>query len=337
MLTVILADQEGKLDEAARTGALALAVTSRLPSEVALATSAELAMTLVDAGKGRFAEGLTRVERVLALREKTFGPDDYWVGMALSERANQLLHLGRLEEALADWQKTAAIFERTLGAHHPQLAIGLRNVAVAETALRRLPDAQRDMRRARDVFREAYGDAYPYLPALDADIAEILDLEGRLPEAKEEIDRALAGAAARHPPDRILIEILDIAGAIDTELGRFDEAMAVLTRALHLGAPLQESTETLTRLGALHLAMGHPEKALDPLEQAVSMRRTAGMDPLQVAAAEILLGRALWSKESARPSAVSLVTGARDAFARSPARAADRIEAEKWLAGHGGR
>jgi hypothetical protein len=113
--------------------------------------------------------------------------------------------------------------------------------------------------------------------------------------------------------------------------------MSLLTRAQGLGGALTESSETLANLGALHLAMGHPEKALDPLERALSMRRASGMDPLQVASAELLLGRALWSQEGARPRAISLVTEARDAFARSPARGADRIEAEKWLAGHGGR
>ena len=44
-----------------------------------------------------------------------------------------------------------------------------------------------------------------------------------------------------------------------------------------------------------------------------------------------------YKASSAADRAISLVTEARDAFARSPARGADRIEAEKWLAGHGGR
>lgn len=338
-LTTNLAWEESKYDEAARTGGLAAAVLTRLPAEVELRAALEISLSAIDEGKGRYLEAFARTERARELSERAFGPRDYLVAQALKAGARHLGSLGQDEKALASQQRALAIFERALGAHHPEVAIVLRNIGIAELALHRFEDARRDVGRARDIWREVYGETHPRLPGFGAVIAESLLWENRPQEAKIEADRALALAEELHSQEGDLLQILSLVGAIDTKLGRFDDAVLVFTRAValcsRLSNPVAETTTTLMLLGDAYLSTGRAAKAIEPLERSLALQTKAGKHPLVEAETRRLLGRALWDGGGDRARAVALVSSAREAFAAQPDQEKNRAEAEQWLAAHG--
>jgi tetratricopeptide (TPR) repeat protein len=337
-LTQNLAGQEARYDEATRAGGLAAAILGRLPAEVPLRTAVELSLAAVDAGRGRYAEALARTERARELREATFGPDDYLVAVALHASAVQLSYLGRAAEALAYQQREIAIYERVLGPHHPELAIALRNAAISERQLHRLSDALRDVRRARDIWRETRGDAHPRMPGFEGLIAELYLVQGHNAEARAAAERALGLAEENHVPEIDLVDRMNLLGAADTRLGRFDEAVALHTRAVatcaRLSEPAFETAVSLHFLGEAYLGMGRPERALEPLERALTLRTRAGMNPSDVAENQVLLGRALWDSRKDRARARALVTEARAVYASRPEWSAELAQAEQWLAAH---
>jgi serine/threonine protein kinase len=337
-LTSNLAGDESKYDEAARTGGLAAAVLTRLPSEVALRAALDLSLSAVDDGRGRYREAFARTERALDLAERTFGPHDYLVAQALKTGATHLSYLGEDEKSLAYQQRALTIFEGALGAHHPEIAIALRNLGIAELALHRFDDALRDIGRARDIWREIHGDKHPRLPGFGAVIAETFLWANRLQEAKIEADRALALAEELQSSERDLLQIVTLQGAVDVKLGRFEDAVVACTRSLEICArlsnPVAETSTALVFLGETYLSMGRPQKAIAPLERARAMLPTEGELPITAVQAELLLGRALWEGGGDRLRGFALVSGARSAFAALPDQEKSRVEAEQWLAAH---
>ncbi len=338
LLTLNLASQEAKPDEAARAGGLASAVLTRLPAEIALLSEAEINLSAVDDAKGRYDGALVRTEHARALRERAFGPDDYLVGHALNASSVQLTYLGETEKALDYQQRALVIFERTLGAHHPQVAIVLRNIGISELALQRYDDALAHVGRARAIWVEVHGEEHPDLPGFDGAIAEILLGAHRLPEARIQAARALALGEKLHMSEVDLIDSVNLVGAIDAKLGRFDEAVAAFTRAAamcaRLSEPVFETATTFTLLGDTYLSMGHAAQARAPLERALALREKSGMRPGDLAETQILLGHALWDGGGDRARARALVTTARAGLATRPDAEKERADVDRWLSEH---
>ncbi|CAN0606777.1 unnamed protein product, partial [Ectocarpus sp. 12 AP-2014] len=65
------------------------------------------------------------LERSLAIREKSLGPDNPDVATALHSRARLLRDQGKYEEAGPLLERSLATYERSGGAHHPDVAKAL--------------------------------------------------------------------------------------------------------------------------------------------------------------------------------------------------------------------
>jgi tetratricopeptide (TPR) repeat protein len=68
---------------------------------------------------GRYAEAIPMLQRLLALQEKTLGPEHLEVAYSLYYLAESLNHEGRLAEAEPLYTRALAIGEKTLGPEHP--------------------------------------------------------------------------------------------------------------------------------------------------------------------------------------------------------------------------
>jgi serine/threonine protein kinase/tetratricopeptide (TPR) repeat protein len=337
-LTYNLAHEESKFDEATRAGALAAAALTRAPEDPRLRSELELVLVAVEMGKGHYARGFERAELSRAIREKAFGADDFLVAMALEAGSVPLTALGDAARSLDYSRRSLAILERTLGPHHPMVAVALRNIGISENALHRYDDALRDARRARAIYAEAYGEDHPDIPGFGGLIGEILLDAGRPEEAKVEADAAMSLAERIHTPEIDFIDALNVQGAVDAKLRRFDEALTALLRAKalceKLSEPTFETSTTLLLLGQTYLEMGRAESATGPLEKAFELRQKAGVEAPDLGENRMLLARALWDAGKDRPRALRLAAEAREALAMKPENAKDLAEAERWLADH---
>jgi hypothetical protein len=116
-------------------------------------------------------------------------------------------------------------------------------------------------------------------------------------------------------------------------LGRFSEARASFERALavwrEIGAGEFLRSYGLTGLGKTFLGAGNPGDAVAPLEGAVAARVATKAAPSLLGESRFALARALWSRSSDRPRALTLARQARADYGSDPKAVA---EIDAWLA-----
>ncbi|MFP2930120.1 tetratricopeptide repeat protein [Pyxidicoccus sp. 3LG] len=123
--------------------------------------------------------------------------------------------------------------------------------------------------------------------------------------------------------------------------GRAREALPVLELALaRYEAKEGREGETLihflTSLGTAQLMLGQPQRALEPLERALTLA-SARSRPEDVARTRFALGRALWELGKERHRARELVDSAREGYAvRAQANIRELEAVRDWLAAHAG-
>jgi tRNA A-37 threonylcarbamoyl transferase component Bud32/tetratricopeptide (TPR) repeat protein len=208
---------------------------------------------------------------------------------------------GRLDEALAAFHDAHETAARRLGADHQDTLEAETNEAETLSRLGR-----------------------------DAEAAELLrsvlaaDLRGGRP-AKEE-------AYVRFTLARALRGMHDYVGALDED-GR---ALAIYDRR---SPPLSWITYPLTGRGEDLLAQDRARDAIAPLERALSLETSQGIQPADRAETELALARALWDGGSDRVRARRLAEAARADWADRAARfgsyyAAQQQLADEWLRLH---
>src|SRR5437667_998388 len=107
---------------------IALAQASRVGDELAEARRLNQdAAMLHDSGK--FPEAVPLLQRALAIREKTLGPEHPDVAASLDNLAGLYRVQGKYREAEPLYRRALAIEERTLGREHPVVAASLDNLA----------------------------------------------------------------------------------------------------------------------------------------------------------------------------------------------------------------
>jgi tetratricopeptide (TPR) repeat protein len=117
------------------------------------------------------------------------------------------------------------------------------------------------------------------------------------------------------------------------QLGRHAEAAAAYQRAAQIfrqsGADADVLAWALTGLGRTRLGENQPAAAIEPLEEALSIRLDTNAPPAQKAETRFALARALWSRPEARKRALGLAARAR-ADSADDKKALSEIDA--WLA-----
>ena len=143
-------------------------------------------------------------------------------------------------------------------------------------------------------------------------------------------------SSATHP--HLALPLLGIGDSL-VALDRPAEALSYLER----GTALQDDASSdraygLTSLARCLVALRRFAPAVTPLERAVTLREAKGDDPLELARSRLLLARALWGGTGDRDRAVAEARQAQRAFAAAgEEHAADRAEADAWLAAHARR
>jgi len=250
--------------------------------------STELANELFDLGQtlamlGRVDEALPLVERQLAMRLQTLGPEHPATALTQQLRATCLTKLGRLDEALKLQQAAAAVIESAYGKGHPATVKPMGSVASLLSSLGRHDDAIALARQALAIVDKPGTDS-TLLAVMRVHLAEVL------------VDGDQAGEA----------------------LPLLEQGRAVLEKNQPAGfIPL---STTLELLGHALLALGRPAEARVALESCLSLRDNANSDPVDRARTHVLAARALDALAAAdRPAADQHLSLAQTTLAASGA------------------
>lgn len=170
------------------------------------------------------------LERRIAAR----GESDLRVADILVALGEASISARRLDDALTHQRRALAIREDLLGATHPRVAESCAAVAEVLVAHGRADEARPLAERALSIQEQAFG-------AQDPHVADALSHLGAIEAELGHIDLALAShrralAIREHSADVAeLARALNLLGSTLVTLGRWDEADAVLHRALELG------------------------------------------------------------------------------------------------------
>lgn len=191
-------------------------------------TKRQLAELLAD--RRQFDEAHTLFKELIASRVAMLGPNHYETGSAWNSYAHLLSAMGENEAAIDAYNRMLDITRKSYGDTHPSLAAGYNNVAIMERNQENL-DAAIEGFELSLAMQDAVGleadhpnRAYPI-----SGLGRIYLLQRKFAEAAEQLEKALAIRRKNMEEEHILIiEMKGDLGAVYSEMGRYDEAEALL-------------------------------------------------------------------------------------------------------------
>ena len=206
------------------------APTARLMNQLSLLLNA----------KALHAEAEPLMRRVLAIDEKSLGPDRPDVAIRLNNLAVLLQATNRLDEAEPLMRRALAISEKSFGPDHPKGAIRLNNLAALLRATNRLDEAEPLMRRALAIDEKSFGPDHPNVAIHLNNLAALLKATNRLDEAEPLMRRHVAifveftrRTGHRHPHlDAAFANYAGLLAAMGKGQAEIDAACAALMRPL---------------------------------------------------------------------------------------------------------
>ena len=320
-----LSYQEGKLDEAARTGERARAILERtLGAEAAAVADVLKTIGNAKADLGDRDGARLDYERARSIWEKALGPSHPAVAAAWNNLGNLLLEGGSYDGALGHYRQALAIWEASLGSDHPSVAIARTNIGETLRALGdregaaaafRLRLVDSDTRRSAPITRSPR-ETWPIWEA-----SRSMPAISWRPSAGSS-KRARAGRQRLGPRDLHLATASVGLGEALVGEKRFARAITVFERAVAidaeaLGKDHPDLAEPLAGLGQAYLGLHQNERAREKLEQALSLAERQSTDPFVLATVRMGLAQALWQLGEDRPKARALSEAARDGFAET--------------------
>jgi serine/threonine protein kinase/tetratricopeptide (TPR) repeat protein len=315
--------QEGKLDEAARTGERARAILERAFGSEA-APVAEVLKTVgnAKADLGDHDGARLDYERARSIWEKALGPSHPAVAAAWNNLGNLLLEGGSYDGALGHYRQALEIWQESLGSDHPNVAIARTNIGETLRALGDREGATAAFRLALSIRTRALGADHPLAAGNLANLGSVALDAGDFVEAEHWFEQASKSWGQRlGPRDRHLATASVGLGEALLGQKRFARAISVFELALAidteaLGKDHPDLAEPLAGLGQAYLALHQPARAREKLEQALPLAERQSNDPAVLATVRLALAQALWHLGEDRAKARALAHAARDGFAK---------------------
>jgi non-specific serine/threonine protein kinase len=165
--------------------------------------------------------------------EKTNGPDDYFVGLALTQLADLQGLRGRWGDALAPSKRADAIVRARLGETSQTAWLSRVNVGVIEFQVGQYPQAVEDLRQGRDGLAALLGNESPQAQGAAFYLASALSEVGRQDEAWNLADALDPAALASSVMGEAWTPRLSaLKGQIRLRQGRRTEGLAMLQPAV---------------------------------------------------------------------------------------------------------
>ncbi|MCA9690356.1 MAG: tetratricopeptide repeat protein [Nannocystaceae bacterium] len=248
--------------------------------------------------KGDLARAHELAQQAVKIRERVT-PNHPSLASALTELARVEEELGRFEDAETRYERALAILQASESPNALKISVTLNNLGTLELGLDRPDHALTHFRDAHAALVSIHGVEHPQTLTVDLNVAEALLRSG------------------------------DPAGALEREEGvrRLYEA------AYDDGAP--ERAEPLTLLGEIELALGEPDRAITPLEEALSLIARDDPDTLDTdlqSRARFALARALVALGRDLPRARELAVAAGEGVdSRRPGAERRRAQQQAFL------
>ncbi len=335
---------EGLYPEALSHHQQAIALRRRFLGE----RSPELAASIGDAGValyylGRYPEAFTRFQEALRIQEATLGPRHPETARTLERIGNTLYQQGRYQEAVSYHQRALGIREAALGPEHRLVADSLNNLGNSLDLLNRRQEALAKYRRVYEIRIKVFGPRHAEVAAALNNIGTVYSNLRRFDEAllyhRRALEMRLATLGRDHPRTALTLHNVGndylLQGRYREALPYFREALAVEERTL--GPDHPDVAEELTAIADLERRLGHPERALEPLERALRIVEAQELEPGAVARTRFALAQALWDTGGDRGRALRLARQARQAFLSQGEE--DKValdEVVQWLAERAG-
>jgi tetratricopeptide (TPR) repeat protein len=264
-----------------------------------LATEAFSALVCFAGFHSQFEDGEKWSRLARAALARTGGQNELLLAWLLTNEGNLAYAQHDWPKALERFEGGLALKEKVLPPNHPDITAGLNNVSNSLARLGRVDEALRMSGRAHDLYVQAYGPASTEAAFSLSNHSEHLLAAGRTTEALDAARTALRGWQAQ------------------------------VGESYVLGYPL-------IVIGSALLELGRPQEALAPLERALKLREPNVRDARLIAKTRFVLARALWDSGTNRARARALAEQARDGFV-GPGTAKERAGVEAWLTSHARR
>jgi tetratricopeptide (TPR) repeat protein len=188
-------------------------------------------------GRAAYFQAAPLLRDVLAIREKTLGPEHPDTAESLNNLAHLLQAQGDFAGARPLYERALAIREKTLGPEHPYTAVSLNNLASLLRTQGDLAGARPLYERALAVAEKALGPEHPDTATCLNNLASVLKAQGNFAGARPLYERALAIREKALGPEHsdTAASLNDLAVLLSKE-GDFAGARLLLKRALAIGA-----------------------------------------------------------------------------------------------------
>ncbi len=269
-----LADQ-GKLDDAIRTGesALALREKASLRSDpyrgILFAQIAQIKRT-----KGDFAGAEQLFQKAIAGDEEVLGRDNPKTADAMRGLAQVYIAMSDFGRAEPLLRREVEICESTLGIDHPVVSQGLRWTALLHEYLNDLQRARAEFERALAIAEKAYGPGDVELIAIIHDLGNLYVTLEDYDRAQPLIEKALTLAEQKFGKDsyRNAAPLRNL-GSIAIDKKEYPRALELLGRALALrekalGPRHPDVASILNEVADVYQAMGDYPKSLEARRRA---------------------------------------------------------------------
>jgi tetratricopeptide (TPR) repeat protein len=301
-------------------------------------------LTLLQVDNGRTQEANASAEEALWLAEAS-RHDELVVELASVE----IYVAGYIEHDMVKarrWINQAQVFLRRIGGHDLLRAWMLNNIGVALDANGDREGAAAQLSSALRIKERILGKDHPDVAFTLANLADTLNAIGRSKEALElsnrGVDIVTRTFGASHP--RLVAQLANRAEILNN-LGRHEEAHRDAERAVavqHESGPTVDLIYSLAPLAEADLALGHPARAVAPLDQALRSAEGAEV-ATELPRLRFALARALWDsgRDRRRARALAIIvaqegpTPGVDGAKKTPAGGNGIKErAAAWLASH---
>jgi tetratricopeptide (TPR) repeat protein len=225
-----------------------------------------------------YAKARPLYERVLAIREKHFGPEHPATANALNDLASLLQDQGDLHAAHTTFVRALEINERVLEPDHLNTAATLNNIANLLRDQRALSQARVLYERALAIYERKLDGHHPYIAATLNNIGNLLLDQGELSAAGPKLERALAirekALGEDHPDTATSVSSLAYLRQTQGDLlgarALFERALVIRENAL--GPEHPDTATSINRLASLLQIQGDLEAAQSLFARALEIR-----------------------------------------------------------------
>ncbi len=258
--------------------------------------------------QGKHHDAIEALRQSLAFFERSYPADHPAIPLMLNKLGGWLLNTGNSDQAKPYLERALAIYEQEFGSDHPELANTLDTMGWLHLVRGQWDDARGYFSRALAAFQTSLGSSHQryWFVYLGLTLVELW--QGKPGEARAAIDRWIAyvGDDAKR-----LAFATSVLGATYLDDGKNEEALSSCERA----QALAKTTELEYRhqasidlcLAQAHVALGQPERAIEPLEKSLDSWELDRQIPVNYRPAmRFTLARALWDSKRDRKHSVEL-------------------------------